>query len=164
MENLKVAAWMVRYGVRSFTHNLAFIPADRLEWKPEPEAKSALEIAGEVVGGLRWCLPILRGGEWDTSAGRPRISTLEEARSLLTEAGDEYAAALETAGPELDRTVNIAGGPLWAPWAALIPVLELLHHHGQICYLQTLLGDREQHWNEAAIAEFFGRDRAEPRS
>ena len=56
--------------------------------------------------------------------------------------------------------VNIAGGMLWAPRAALIPVLDLLHHHGQVCYLQTLLGDREQHWNEAAIAEFFGRDSA----
>jgi hypothetical protein len=162
MDNLTVAAWMVRYAVRSLIHNLEFVPADRLDWKPEPGAKSALEIAGEVAGNLQWCLPILRGGEWDTSGGRPRPETREEARSLLTEAADEYAAALEAAGPELDRMVNIAGGPLWAPRAALIPVLDLLHHHGQICYLQTLLGDREQHWNEAAIAEFFGRDSAEP--
>ena|SRR5712691_5790598 len=155
MEDLRVAAWMVRYGTRSLIHNLEFIPADRLDWKPEPGAKSALEITGEVVGNLRWCLPILRGGEWDTSTGRPRPSTLAEARSLLTEAADEYAVALEAAGPELDRMVNIAGGMLRAPRVALIPVLDLLHHHGQICYLQALLGDREQHWNEPAIAEFF---------
>jgi hypothetical protein len=81
MEDLKVAAWMVRYGARSLIHNLEFIPADRLDWKPEPGAKSALEITGEVVGNLRWCLPILRGGEWDTSSGRPRLSTRDEARS-----------------------------------------------------------------------------------
>ena len=158
MDNLKVAAWMLRYGVRSLTHNLEFVPADRLDWKPEPGAKSALEIAGEVVGNLQWCLPILRGGEWETSSGRPRLTSLEEARSLLIGTADEYATALEAAGPELDRMVNIAGDMLWAPRAALIPVLDLLHHHGQVCYLQTLLGDREQHWNEAAIAEFFGRD------
>src|SRR5437879_9150567 len=126
---------MVRYGVQSLIHNLEFIPADRLEWKPEPGAKSALEIAGEVAGNLRWCLPILRGGEWDTTGGRPRLATLDEARSLLTAAAGEYADALEAAGPELDRVVHIAGGPLWAPRAALIPVLDLLHHPGQICYL-----------------------------
>ena len=162
MDNLKVAAWLVRYGTRSFLHNLEFVPADRLDWHPEPGAHSALEITGEVVGNFRWCLPILRGGGWDTTGGRPRYSTLAEARAQLLEAADEYAAALEAAGPELDRPVEIAGGMLWAPRAVLIPVLDLLHHHGQICYLQTLLGDDEQHWNEAAIAEFFRRESAEP--
>ena len=68
----------------------------------------------------------------------------------------------EAAGPELDRMVSIAGGMLWAPRAELIPVLDLLHHHGQICYLQSLLGDQEMHWYEPAIAEFFGRGSAGP--
>jgi hypothetical protein len=162
MENLKVAAWMVRYGARSLAHNLQFIRADRLDWKPEPCAKSALEIAREVVGGMRMYLPILRGGEWDRSTEYPRVSTLDEARSLLAETAEEYAAALEAAGPELDRLVNIAGGMLRAPRAALYPVMDLYHHHGQICYLQTLLGDREQHWNEAAITELWGPDSPEP--
>jgi hypothetical protein len=53
--------------------------------------------------------------------------------------------------------VNIAGGLLWATRAVLIPVLDLLHRHGQICYLQTLLGDTEMHWDEAAIRECFGQ-------
>ena len=88
MENLKVAAWMLRYGVRSLAHNLEFVPADRLEWKPEPSAKSALEIAGEVAGGMRMYLPILSGGEWDTSAERPRLTTLEESLWLAREGGD----------------------------------------------------------------------------
>jgi hypothetical protein len=164
MQNLKVAAWMLRYGVQSLAHNLEFIPADRLDWKPEPGAKSALEIAGEVVGGMRMYLPVLRGGEWDRSTRFPRPTTLDEARSLLAETADEYAAALEAAGPELDRPVSIAGGVLWAPRAVLFPVMDLFHHHGQVCYLQTLLGDREQHWNEAAIAELFGPESVEPRA
>jgi hypothetical protein len=162
MENLKVAAWMLRYGARSLAFNLGFIPADRLDWKPEPGAKSALEIAREVVGGIRMYRPILSGGEWDPSTAYPPIATLEEARSLLAEAAEEYAAALEAAGPELNRFVNIAGGPLRGPRAALYPVMDLFHHHGQVCYLQTLLGDREQHWDEAAIAELFGPDSPEP--
>lgn len=162
MENLKVAVWMLRYGARSLAHNLQFIPADRLDWKPEPGAKSALEIAREVVGGMRMYLPILRGGEWDRSREYPRVTSLDGARSLLAETAEEYAAALEAAGPELDRLVNIAGGMLRAPRAALYPVMDLFHHHGQVCYLQTLLGDREQHWNEAVITELWGPDSPEP--
>jgi hypothetical protein len=162
MENLRVAAWMLRYGARSLAHNLEFIPAERLNWKPEPGAKSALEIAREVVGGMRMYLPILRGGEWDNTTEYPRVATLEEARSLLAETAEEYAAALEAAGPELNRLVNIAGGPLRAPRAVLYPVMDLFHHHGQVCYLQTLLGDREQHWNGDAIAELWGPDSPEP--
>jgi len=162
MENLKVAAWMLRYGVQSLIHNLEAMPADRLDWKPEPNARSALEIAGEVVGGMRMYLPILRGGEWDRSNPWPRFATLEEARSLLTQTAEEYATALEAAGPELNRLVDIAGGMLRAPRAALFPVMDLFHHHGQVCYLQTLLGDKEQHWDGNAINELWGPDSPEP--
>jgi hypothetical protein len=162
MQNLKVAAWMLRYGARSLAFNLGFIPPDRLDWKPEPGAKSALEIAREVVGGIRMYRPILSGGEWDPTTAYPPIATLDEARSLLADAAEEYAAALEAAGPELNRLVNIAGGPLRAPRAVLFPVMDLFHHHGQICYLQTLLGDREQHWDGDTIAELFGPDSPEP--
>src|SRR5690348_9636753 len=123
MENLKVAAWMLRYGVRSLIYNLESMPADRLVWKPDPNAKSALEIAGEVVGGMRNYLPILRGGEGKRSNPWPRFTTLEEARSLLTSTAEEYTAALEGAGPELNRLVDIAGGMLRAPRAALFPVM-----------------------------------------
>lgn len=162
MENLKAAAWMLRYGVRSLIYNLECIPADRLDWKPDPNAKSALEIAGEVVGGMRNYLPILSGGERKQSNPWPRFITLEEARSLLTEMTEEYAGALEAAGPALNRLVDISGGMLRAPRAALFPVMDLFHHHGQVCYLQTLLGDKEQHWSQAAIDDLWGPDSPEP--
>ena len=64
MEDLRVAAWMLRYGARSLAHNLRFIPADRENWKPEPGTKSALEIATEVLRGLRMYRPILDGPEY----------------------------------------------------------------------------------------------------
>lgn len=34
-------------------------------------------------------------------------------------------------------------------------MLDLFHHHGQICYLQSLLGDTEMHWDAAAIDDVF---------
>ena len=157
MEELKAAAWMLRYGARSLAHNLEFIPADRAHWKPDPAAKSPLEIAAEVIRVLHSYRPIFVGPEYpDPRPPVPQPATLEEARSLLQAAAQEYAAALEAAGPELDRPqVMPFGGVFRAYRAVCFPVLDLFHHHGQICYLQSLLGDEEMHWNEAAIAAEF---------
>jgi hypothetical protein len=33
--------------------------------------------------------------------------------------------------------------------------MDLFQHHGQICFLQSLLGDAEMHWDEAAINDEF---------
>jgi hypothetical protein len=157
MEDLKVAAWMLRYGARSLIHNLQFIPADRAEWKPEAGSKSPLEIAAEVLRALAMYRPILEGtGYSDTMPEWPRPATLQAAAELLAAAVDEYAAMLEAAGPELDRPQPMPfGGVFRASRAVCFPLLDLFHHHGQICYLQSLLGDREMHWDEAAIADEF---------
>src|SRR5437763_10803421 len=64
MEELKAAAWMVRYGARSLIHNLDYLPADRANWKPEPGAKSPLEIATEVLRAFCIYLPIFHGAEY----------------------------------------------------------------------------------------------------
>jgi hypothetical protein len=157
MEDLKTAAWMLRYGARSLAHNLEFIPADRERWKLEDSAKSALDVAAEVIRALQMYRPLLNGPDVAAPPSRPTPpSTLAEARSLLLTVADEYAVALEASGPELDRPETMPfGGVFRAYRAVCYPVMDLFHHHGQICYLQTLLGDQETHWSEAAInAEF----------
>jgi hypothetical protein len=61
---MKDAAEMERWAARDFVFNLEAIPADRLDWKPSPEAKSALQLAGEVAGVAGDTLPVLQGGHW----------------------------------------------------------------------------------------------------
>jgi hypothetical protein len=157
MEDLKVAAWMLRYGARSLIHHLQFIPAERAGWQPEAGTKSPLEIVTEVLCAVTMYRPILDGPEYpEQRPEMPRPATLEEAAELLMAAVEEYAAALEAAGPELDRPQPMPfGGVFRASRAACYPVLDLFHHHGQVCYLQSLLGDTEMHWDEAAIADEF---------
>ena len=157
MEDLKAVAWMVRYAARSLAHNLRFIPQDRAGWKPEPTAKSPMEIAAEAIRVLYMYRPILAGPEYPQEWPKaPQPATLEEAGSLLTAAAEEYAAALEAAGPELDRPQPMPfGGVFRAGRAVCFPLMDLLNHHGQILYLQSLLGDGEMHWDAAAIADEF---------
>lgn len=157
MEDLKAVAWMVRYGARGMAYNLEFIPEERRDWQPDPAAKSPLEIAAEAVRALGMYRAIFDGPDYP----RPwppytPPASLAEARTLLLAGAEDYAAALEAAGPELDRPQAMPfGGTFRAYRAVCYPLLDLMHHHGQICYLQCLLGDRETHWNEAAIADEF---------
>ena len=157
MEDVKVAAWMIRYGARSLAYNLDFIPADRENWKPAPEAKSALEVAAEAVRVFGMYLPMLEEGDFPTfRQGFDPPASLAEAKTRLLEVSERYAQALEAAGPELDRAQPMPfGGVFRATRAACYPLLDLMNHHGQILYLQSLLGDAEMHWPEAAIAAEF---------
>lgn len=157
MEDLRAVAWMMRYGARSMAHNLEFIPEEWANWKPEGAAKSPLEIAAEVVRGIHMYRPLLDGPDYpDPRPQCPQPATLEEARGMILAAAEEYAAALEAAGSELDRPQPMPfGGVFRAYRAVCFPLLDLFHHHGQICYLQSLLGDTDTHWNEPAIEDEF---------
>jgi hypothetical protein len=157
MEDVKAAAWMIRYGARSLADNLDFIPADKEQWKPTPEAKSPLEVASEAVRVFGMYLPMLEQGCFPKfNKGFEAPKTLAEAKTWLLEISEQYAKALEAAGPELDRAQPMPfGGVFRATRAACYPLLDLMNHHGQILYLQSLLGDAEMHWSESAInAEF----------
>lgn len=157
MEELKSAAWMIRYGTQSMVHNLRFIPADKEQWKPSPEAKSPLEVAAETVRVFEMYLPMLKdGGFSDTPPGREAVTSLADVSERLLTIAEQYARALEAAGPELNRAQPMPfGGVFRATRAACYPLLDLMNHHGQILYLQSLLGDAEMHWSDEAIATEF---------
>lgn len=149
------AILMLRYGAHSLLYQLEMLPPERRNWKPEPTAKSGLEIAGEVASALQLYLPLVRNTPWEFPERRVP-ATLEEAREQVNTALEAYVAALAAAGPELDRPQDMPfGGTFWAPHAALFPVIEIQHHHGQLCYLQSLLGDAEMHWDTEAIDQMF---------
>ena len=156
MEDVKAAAWMIRYGARSLAHNLDFIPADREQWRPAPEAKSPLEVATEAVRVFAMYLPLLEAGGFPDRPEFEAPAALSQAKARLLEIAERYARALETAGSELDRPQPMPfGGVFRATRAACYPLLDLMNHHGQILYLQSLLGDAEMHWSEEAIAAEF---------
>ena len=152
---MKDTAELARWAARDFVFNLEAIPADRLDWKPSPEAKSALEIAGEVAGGAGSVVPVLQGGDW-TPSPNPQPATLAEARDLVLEKTEAYAAALEAADPSsLRRVFELPFGTFLVERFVLFPVIELIHHRGQLCYLQSLLGDAEVRFEPQATDRFF---------
>ena len=151
--NVKEAmAAQVRWVGRNLAYNLTFIPADKLDWHPAPTAKSAFEVANEAACSLKATLPILTGGAWKWPQV-PILRNLADVSALIIESADEFAAALAVMGPDTDdQKVELPWGVYPVPVAALWPVLDLIHHHGQVCYIQSLLGDAQEHYvSEGAL-------------
>lgn len=138
---------LLRWGARNTAFNLEFIPDDRLDWRPAPEALSALGIINHVVESLNAMRPILEEGEWTPAPAC--ASTRDEAQALLQEAAEAYETALrKVERRDLVRTVKAGRRQVEVPLAraSAMPIVDLIHHHGQIAYIQTLLGDTEFHF------------------
>src|SRR5437588_1932492 len=146
VNGMEAMAAQVRWVGRNMAYNLTFIPADKLDWHPGPAAKSAFEVVNEAACSLKATLPIFTGGTWQWPEA-PILRNLEEVSTLIIESADEYAAALEALGPnDSARTVVLPWGTYPLALAALWPVLDMFHHHGQVFYIQSLLGDAKDHY------------------
>jgi uncharacterized damage-inducible protein DinB len=154
MADLKPLARIVRWATSSTIHNLSHIPADRQDWKPAPTCKSALQVVGEVAGVMERSLPVFTGGEFEFKE-LPVPASFDEAVARLKEASEAYAAALDNAGDELERMIETPVGPMWGSYAVVFGMVDLLHHHGQLTYIQSLLGDAEVHRDMEAFNRYF---------
>lgn len=122
---------------QNIAFNLDFIPADKLTWKPAPTANSALEIVGHVVQSLG-------------ALSAPDSSSLEvptdlaQAKQQLQKATDRFVQTWREASPQQLEQPSALG--LTMGRFAVILVVDTINHHGQITYIQTLLGDTESHF------------------
>lgn len=151
MDYMEALAGQAEWVANNLGYNLGFIPADKLNWKPAPTANSALEIVNHVVTAVKRLGALLRGDSPDQVDFAP-ATTLEEARNLLNSAVQEYAQTLRAVKPEdLSKSVTVPFGTFPLARMASFAVTDLIHHHGQIAYIQTLLGDTETHFDLTAM-------------
>ena len=147
MDYMTGLAGEAEWAAGNMAYNLDFIPADKLTWKPAPTANSALEIVNHITGVLIGFKPVLSGGSFAEPQFSPATDVVS-AKSLLNSAAHDYAEALRAIKPEdMGKTVDLGFGDFPFPVAASMPVTDLMHHHGQIAYIQSLLGDTESHFD-----------------
>lgn len=145
MHPMDGVARLAEWAGPDLAYNLDFIPEDRLEWKPAPDSKSALECATEAAFFMKSMIPVLAGAEW-TRSDRSSVSKAE-IQEMLRVGSREYAAALRAIPLErLAEVVSMPFGDLPLGQLAAFPVIDVIHHRGQVCYLQTMLGDPENHF------------------
>lgn len=146
-DNLEMLAEQARWASSNIAYNLAKIPADKLNWKPAPSANSAIEIINHLMRPL-FGIPAMLSGKAPEEF--TPATDLGSAQKLIRDAGEKYAAFLRGLAPEsLQGTIEMPFGGTWPrERVAALPLSDLLHHHGQIAYIQTMLGDTESHFED----------------
>ncbi len=143
MNPTDIYATQLEWARKNINNNLDFFPDDKLNWKPAPTSKSVLEIVGHMTGTINMMTSALNGKEPGTL---PKATTSEEAKALVSQVVDAHLAKLKALTPqELDSKITLPIGEFPGVVAAGLPVVEIINHHGQITYIETLLGDTESH-------------------
>lgn len=144
MNPTEVLAQQILWAGRNMAYNLDFIADDKLDWKPEPTANSALEIVQHSVGAILMIEAAVVGARPDDVF--VPATTRDEAKKQLIEVTENYAVTLRGISlDEFERDVELPFATLPLGRVIMLAVIDLIHHHGQIAYLQTLLGDTENH-------------------
>lgn len=157
MQFQEIIARQAIWATRNVAYNLDFIPDDKLNWKPAPKANSALEVIQHMLGAFGGLSAFISGEAKPDSFQMPDIpvpTSRDDAKAKIIEAGDKYAAlARSIPDADLARVVDLR--MFSAPMARVLqmPALDAIHHHGQIAYIQLLLGDEESHFDFAVFEQ-----------
>ncbi|HEX8552282.1 MAG TPA: DinB family protein [Abditibacteriaceae bacterium] len=140
---LELIASQIDWAHKNINNNLDFVPDDKLNWKPAPESKSVLEIINHATDTVNTFTSAIGG---TTKIDLPQATDRESAKTLVTRVVQAHHEALNAlTPPDLGQTVTTPVGELPKGIAAGLPVVELINHHGQITYIQSLLGDSDSH-------------------
>lgn len=145
MESIEVLIGMAQWGAQNVVYNLDYIPDDTLQWRPAPDAQSALEIAHEIARSVESASRLFQTNEYQHKVSEPQ--NRDEAKQAILDAVESYATALRSLSEErLNNMVKFPFNEMPMEYAIRVPVTEILHHHGQIAYIQLLFGDTEDHY------------------
>lgn len=151
MHPFQMSARQMNWAANTIALNLDFIPDDKLRWKPAATAPSALEIVEHLLGVFYRMTPLAGGFKTVDEAPLP-VEGRDDAKARLVEAAAKYSAVLLALKPEaLDESVETHVGKLPRRVLAVMPVNDIIHHNGQIAYIQMLLGDTETHRDLSAL-------------
>ena len=147
MDYLNTLAVQVEMAGKNLAYNLDFIPEDKLNWKPAPTANSTLKVVNHATSSLKSARNAITTGNMEPGEFSP-ATNVSEAKQLISSAASDYAQAMRALTPEdLNRTVELPFGAFPVAQLAGMMVFDLIHHHGQIAYIQTILGDTESHFD-----------------
>ena len=156
MDALQLWTGQVSWAMKNLAYNLDFIPDDKLDWKPAPEANSALEIVHHLAGAFAHITAAMQKANGESDV--PEVSTptkpatREAAKEQLAEVTQDFIALLGRVKTEdFNNVIDSPMGkmPFW--FLLGMPAIDAIHHHGQIAYIQTLLGDAESHFDMSLL-------------
>ena len=134
------------------------VPEDRLDWSPEGQGRSVLNLCRELAMCPTWCQEVI------TREGPPEWS---EEKAAAIKAEQEQWKTVDDCRAECDRRLEALfgffrglsdedlGRTKWLPYGGGrdftmpemmdYPRWNFNYHCGQIAYIQTLYGDKDMH-------------------
>jgi len=135
----------------AFAKAVRFIPAGKRDWKPAPGARSAAEILAHTAYWNVALTEPLRGktldaAEDDWIKAQADFKDPKRAEALARKTGEAFAAAVEgLREADYDQTTPLPWGEESLYSTVLGNLWHLTYHSAQLNYIQTLLGDAEEH-------------------
>jgi uncharacterized damage-inducible protein DinB len=129
-----------------FLRVLKALPADRLDYRPDPKSRSAAELAWLIADEEQQLLQLLRSGKIEFKETPPpgSLDAIVTAFERDVAAVNEGLAKLDEAGWEKNGQFIVGGNVVWEDkvgelfWGFL---LDAVHHRGQLTvYLRPMGG------------------------
>lgn len=129
------------------------IPEDKRSWKPADTARSAIDQMDEIANFPELLYKIVAEGEMPDFGNDPNINhhydSYEEAKREALERNSKLCKAISMfPDSELEQEITLpfVGGLVMTMADVLgLQHWNLTYHHGQLNYIQTLLGDTAMH-------------------
>ena len=154
----ETAAKLTQQAADKLVKNLNVMPAEKQQWKPPQEGRSAHDqilecavmngFAAKILNDLAF--PNMETMDWGGMFGKAAAEndTVEKLLSTLEKStADLIAATKAFPADKLSDTVMIPFDGSTRTWAEVIffPYWNMTYHEGQINYIQLLYGDKEFH-------------------
>ena len=129
------------------------VPADKLDWKPLDNGRSALDIAAEVAMSTTWPMAFMPGApKFEMSdevmakynEEKNTLTTVEACKAKAAAGLAQTNAALEgISDDQLAEAIEVFFSPAPLPRSAALSAFadNARYHTGQVNYIQTLYGD-----------------------
>jgi hypothetical protein len=131
-----------------FEKVLRALPVDKLDWKPDPKARTAMELAVTIAGEALSFVAILKNGVVDLMS--PEYSAFKTLDEMVVAANKGFAdagataAAMTDAGWMAEAKMMAGDKEAWKTTKgamALGLLLDLIHHRGQLSvYIRPMGG------------------------
>ena len=132
---------------------LQYVPKEKRDWKPAPSALSAQEIAAHATYWTIYftqAVKVEKLPEPAEDAWKAQTKELKDAaqtEKLVERVHQEFITAVKgLSEKDLSREVQLPWGKGTVAETVGGNYWHLTYHQGQLSYIQTLLGDREDHF------------------
>ncbi len=147
-----VAKQMVAAATGEFLKLLATVPSEKFTWHPEPTTKSAQQIGWHVALALHNMARILRNekvqmADFENQSFKTQHATSDRLKSFIELQLSELFAATDQL-TSLEEAFAMPWGETWPAKTILFRGCweHTAYHGGQLAYIQTLLGDTQDHF------------------